>query len=284
MSYSVTESEKRPASSGPSRPWPVAIRAVLVTMCVAIVPTIAVAQSDDEARALYRRADIAYAEGRYEVALELFEEAYDLSGRPLVLYSIANTLERLGRNAESIDRLREFLPHASEEMRSTVERRIEALTEREARRREEEEARRLEEERLEERAGPSPTREPVGTPAQPDTTPWGAIALFAVGAAGAGVAIWLSVVAGERTALLAAQCRPVERVGTLCPSHLASTDSEARTYALAADLSWGGVGALLAAATTWLVVDLASTGSEPAEEPAVRASLSPGGVSIRGSF
>src|SRR5260221_8216145 len=65
------------------------------------------AQKTDDRRAhdLFVKGDAAYAEARYEDALASFREAYELSGRPQLLFNIANALERLGKLPEAVDNL-----------------------------------------------------------------------------------------------------------------------------------------------------------------------------------
>lgn len=88
----------------------------------------AVAGTDQEARANFNLGKIAYQEGRYQAALEYFEHAYDLSGRPKLLYNVARAQERLQHVEAALAAYRRYLaelPDASN--RSVVERRIEIL-------------------------------------------------------------------------------------------------------------------------------------------------------------
>ena len=49
---------------------------------------------DEKARLLFKEGDGHYAAGRYEKAIELFEQAYELSKRPDLLFNLANAYER----------------------------------------------------------------------------------------------------------------------------------------------------------------------------------------------
>lgn len=83
---------------------------------------------DDEARALFELGRTEYASGRYDDALAHFERAYALSGRPELLYNMAQCFDRLRRDEDAIDALERYLaalPEASN--RPEVEARLEAL-------------------------------------------------------------------------------------------------------------------------------------------------------------
>jgi len=86
--------------------------------------------SDERARELFRRGDQRYANGEYEEALGDFRAAHELSGRQGLLFNMANALEKLGRDAEALEALEAYLPHAPEARRAEVESRIAALRER----------------------------------------------------------------------------------------------------------------------------------------------------------
>ncbi len=79
---------------------------------------------DARARELYENGAILYEEGRYEDAVIAFEEAYRLSGRPALLFNIANALERTGRWDEALDVLSRYRAYAPADERETLDRRI----------------------------------------------------------------------------------------------------------------------------------------------------------------
>ena len=105
----------------------------LVTVLSTIVMTAAVpgsAWADDEdvrARELYRNGEQLYEEGLYEDAIVAWERAYDLSGRPLLLYNIANALERIGKWEEALRRINQYRAFATEAERETLDRRMRAI-------------------------------------------------------------------------------------------------------------------------------------------------------------
>jgi tetratricopeptide (TPR) repeat protein len=83
------------------------------------------------ARELFLQGRDAYTEGRFEEARELFQRSYDLSGRPGLLYNIAQAAERTRDDEHALQLYRAFLeavPDAPE--RDFVEARIVFLSER----------------------------------------------------------------------------------------------------------------------------------------------------------
>lgn len=90
---------------------------------------------EPEARALFERGQFAYHDGDYEAALELWTRAYELSGRPAILYNIAQAHGRLGQFVEEKEALEHFLEESNghEAYRVGAERRIEAIEARIAR-------------------------------------------------------------------------------------------------------------------------------------------------------
>lgn len=85
------------------------------------------AADDARARELYENGSILYEEGRYEDAIAAWEEAYRLSGRPLLLFNTANALERLGRYDEAMTLLQRYRAYAPAEEREILDRRIRNL-------------------------------------------------------------------------------------------------------------------------------------------------------------
>ena len=64
---------------------------------------------DEAARLTFESAREAFVAGDYEVALARFRQAYQLSSRPGLLYNIAQTLDRLRRDEETVAALRDYL-------------------------------------------------------------------------------------------------------------------------------------------------------------------------------
>jgi tetratricopeptide (TPR) repeat protein len=65
--------------------------------------------SDQEAHNLFEAGLSAYQDGRFEAALGHFQNAYELSDRPALLFNIGSCLDRLRRDAEAVDYFERFL-------------------------------------------------------------------------------------------------------------------------------------------------------------------------------
>ncbi|MCA9577818.1 MAG: tetratricopeptide repeat protein [Polyangiales bacterium] len=85
---------------------------------------------DARARELYVLGDEFYANGRYEAAEEAFAEAYRLSGRPLLLFNLANAQERSGRWREAAENLRRYRASAPPSEYAALDARLGALVRR----------------------------------------------------------------------------------------------------------------------------------------------------------
>lgn len=83
---------------------------------------------DEAARLTFESAREAFVAGDYEVALARFRQAYQLSQRPGLLYNIAQTLDRLRRDEETITALQDYLEASpAAPNRAEVEARIRVL-------------------------------------------------------------------------------------------------------------------------------------------------------------
>lgn len=109
------------------------MRTVLTFILAVASASVASAQETPEdvrARELYRLGDDLYSHGRYEEALAAFEEAYELSERPLLLFNMANAQERSGHWEEAIVSLEAYLPHAEEDEQARIRNRLVSLRQR----------------------------------------------------------------------------------------------------------------------------------------------------------
>lgn len=106
------------------------------------------AATEIRAKELFQKGDAAYAEGRYEEALAAFQESYDISGRPQLLFNVSNALERLGRYAEAVEALEKYLASGKARDKDVVQKRLAAVKKRaEEQKREEEKKAKDEEDR-----------------------------------------------------------------------------------------------------------------------------------------
>jgi tetratricopeptide (TPR) repeat protein len=88
------------------------------------------AEAEAEARMHFEDARLAFSEGRNEVALQEFQRAYELSGRPELLYNIALVHDRLRHDREALASFQQFLAEVpGTEYRTSVESRIRVLEE-----------------------------------------------------------------------------------------------------------------------------------------------------------
>jgi tetratricopeptide (TPR) repeat protein len=65
--------------------------------------------ADQEARALFMAAQVAFDEGRFESAVQYFLQSYRLSQRPELLYNIGNTYDRLQQPEQALEYFDRYL-------------------------------------------------------------------------------------------------------------------------------------------------------------------------------
>jgi tetratricopeptide (TPR) repeat protein len=200
-------------------------------------------EQDQRARELYRMGDELYAQGQYEEALAAFEEAYELSGRTLLLFNVANAQERAGHWEDAVVTLRTYLATVEGDERGRIESRIESLEGRIER------IRSMQQNPNE--VAPAPPPEPPGVgPGGPILL--GASALLV----GAGIA--LAVVAGNARDDLDGLCRNGDG-GTYCPSSASDALGRDKAFSITADVLFlAATGALVAG-----IVLLVRGGADP---------------------
>ncbi len=273
------------------------------------VPTQSLAQGgadrlDDAARAVFDAGAEAYDAGRIEEALRRFENAYELSGRSLIIYNVALCLDRLDRREEATTAYARFLREAPNAPRVPLARaRLAALRDTEAG-----EATGIAE-TPEEEQGPAGEQndgtpdadEAVdGTPedtdaqdepaddgdsnsggalAAPATTRpslVGPIAVLGVGGVGLVTFAIAGILAGSSHDQAADACR----TGTCDEDALSAMDRRA----LIADIGLGLGIAGAVAGTTWLVLALTGADDEPRASVAPFTTPSTAGLQAFGSF
>lgn len=222
----------------------------------------------DEARIAFEAGRDAFDAGRYPLALESFERAYELTEHPDILYNIAHTAERLRRDERALSAFEGYLeanPDSPE--RAAIEARMVILRRAIEERAEDESVRPVEPAG---EAAPLPVQEyvfvqaPPG-PSEPSPLGWVLTGVGAVVAVtGVGFLVGAEVRAGEvRDAA----------DGTPWPD-LEQAYADADNFAIA-----GGVLAGVGAATAALGVVLALTAQGDQE-----VAVGPGGVTVRGRF
>jgi len=204
--------------------------------------------SDDEARAreLFQNGAILYEEGQYEQSIVAWEEAYRLSEAPLLLFNIANALERLNRLEACIEMLDLYRAYAPADERERLERRIRTLQER----LDQENAAAAAQAQSTEEAGPGVSRDVVRGP-----TPRGVViarySLLGLSAAGFGTGIAMGLAANSQGDQAAESC-----TGTpaLCSQDASNALDAQRRNALLSDIGFGvGAVALIGGVTLFLV-------------------------------
>ena len=228
-------------------------------MLLGLASFLGVARADDgaatQAKQLYDNGVLLYDEGEYEKSITAWRRAYELSQEPLLLYNIANALERLGRIREAIDTLNEYRIYAPAEERDTLERRLSALE------------RRLAEEpavppgaqpAVDTPATPPAVVLPAATPPEPEKqrhplrTVGAALLGVGAGAAGAGAGLYAS--ASSRASEALGHC--VDGAGgLLCASPAEAPADQSRSLATGGHVSWAAAGALLVSGAVMVALD-----------------------------
>ncbi|UJR83773.1 tetratricopeptide repeat protein [Sandaracinus amylolyticus] len=243
---------------------------VIMGIVLAVAPRAGAQESggDDAARAHFEAGRLHFDRGAYEAAQQEFEAAYELSGRPALLYNLYLTAERLGDFDTAIAHLERFLAEGSpsDEQRAQLEPRLENL--------------RTRRERIRSGAEPEPEPEPTPPPAparrEGDLVP----ALVAFGVAGAAL-VSFAITGGLALAeddALSNGCGATDRC----------TDDEVSTLSalvVAADVSWI-TAAVAASAGVVLLVTLGLPSNET-ETASIAPFVTPdgsGGVVVQGRF
>ncbi|MEM9071573.1 MAG: tetratricopeptide repeat protein [Myxococcota bacterium] len=212
--------------------------------------------TDREARSLYEAGTVAFSDGRFEDALSRWQEAYELSERPELLYNIATAYDRLGRDEEAVRDYARFLEARPDTDKTNyVRRRIEVLSA-------------SENDDAENDARDETNDEVELAPESPSRVGPGIV--LAVAGAAAVTAIITGVVANSRYGDLEDQCP-----NGVCPPDAASDRDQLRRLTRTTDVLLGtalatGVGGLI----WWLT-------SKP-DAPEIAFGL--GGCSVRGRF
>lgn len=221
------------------------------------------ARADDgaaaQAKQLYENGVLLYDEGEYEKSITAWRRAYELSQEPLLLYNIANALERLGRIREAIDTLNEYRIYAPAEERDTLERRLSALERRLA-----EEPAAPTQPSVDQPATPpavvptvaQPAVIPPEPPPEKDRHPLRAVgvALLGVGAGAAGAGAGLYASASARASEALGHC--VDGAGgLLCASPAEAPADQSRSLATGGHVSWAAAGALLVSGAVMVALD-----------------------------
>lgn len=103
---------------------------LLLGLCSTALAQAPATDSTARARELFDNGAALYDEGNYQAAIIAFQESYNLSKAPVLLFNIANCQERLGDLKAARDALNVYRAVAPAEERTALERRIANLEER----------------------------------------------------------------------------------------------------------------------------------------------------------
>ena len=244
------------------------------------------AASDDKAanlkraEELFRNGERLYTEGSYEPAILAFQESYELSKEPSLLYNIGNSYERLGDFANARRYLDQYRAFASEKQREPLARRIQALDQRQ---REKEDKERKAAEEAQKNGNKEP--QPVATPTAPKDEPKpkkdrfygpGAIALTAGVVVGLGLGVGFGAKASGEKKKALDNCADTE--GTLfCSQDSSDLLAKRKTSALLADVGFAVAGLAAVGLITVLVLK-ARKGKSASQRAMFAPTFSPRGA------
>jgi len=233
---------------------------------------------DEEARQHFQLGRTFYDSGRFQQAVEEFEAAYKLSGRPQLLYNVYVAQRDVGELQKAVDALRAYLdqvPDAPD--RVNLKARLSSLEAQAKRQSEQEELAR------QAAAKPDAPATPTSrTEVKPSVVPW-----IVTGAGGA--LLVGSVITGV---LAKGKADDLDKVcgGTSCPSSEQSNIDSTRTLAITTDVLWTvGAATVITGVVLWLTGALDEERQVPIAlnfEPTFAASSTPTGATttLRGRF
>lgn len=226
-----------------------------------ITPT---TSSENAARAAFQEGDRLYYEGDYQGAVLKFEQAYAMSGRIEMLFNLANAHERLGNYTQASGALRGYIPHAPQNGRASLERRLARLEE-------------LAAEKRNVPLAPPPSIEAPSTPPVkmiPFNRAIG-IGLVTLGGVSLALGTGFAISAGKARNELSEQC--VEgATGQLCPQDAEPYVKKDKSHSIAADISFI-TGAALSITGVYFVL-------KKTDEGQITAKVGPGSLRLEGSF
>ena len=213
------------------------------------------------AEELFRNGERLYTEGSYESAILAFQESYELSKEPSLLYNIGNSYERLADFANARRYLDQYRAFASEKEREPLARRIQALDQRQ-REKEDKERKAAAEAPKQPGADPQPpVTTPTNGPKKDDTPPKkdrlfgpAAIALTAGVVVGLGLGVGFGIKAsGEKTKALDG-CEGGAAGTLFCSDASGDALGKRKTSALIADIGFAVAGVAAVGLITVLVL------------------------------
>lgn len=217
--------------------------------------------NDDRAKTLFQVGRESFAEGRFEEAINNWEDAYELSPRPLIQFNLAEAYERVGRFKDALVALQTYKPSAELDEIDRIDARIASLEtrvslqEREAAAAEAErlareaqlEAERRKADELERRVAEAESKPPSLVP--PLVVTGTGVAMIGVGV-GTGLAAL-----GTR-----GQISDLCTADNLCKDDASPLVAKQRSQALVSDITTFGGIAVTGLGTAWLIRQLGKRG------------------------
>lgn len=202
---------------------------LLLLLCPSALAQDSESESDARARVFYDEGVRLYEAGMYEEALNAFKIAYENSKRPLLLYNMAQAMERIGQWDEALAALEDYRLDAPEEELAQLDSRIAALQSRISER--DAAAKAQQDAAVAERARKGP--------------PVGAWVLFGTGAVGVGLgSVFTSSALSARSEWTSACLEGND--GLICPADASDAWARDNKNSLIADIGWivgvGGIG------------------------------------------
>jgi tetratricopeptide (TPR) repeat protein len=234
-----------------------------------------------EAKRLFELGEEAYSKGDYEKAIESWEKSYELSGKELILESIANACERIGQQEKARDYLGRWREAAPASEHADLDAKLARLDERIAKDKAEKAAKEKAEKEEQAKRDAEDRAKPQG----------GKIFMpgIIIGGAGAVVALTggvLDIVAGTTRPDPSAVCGTASDGKQICRESARSDIETSNTLATVGDIMLiaGGV----ATAVGVVLVVTQSGGKKPKDEK--KAAIAPwflpggGGIIVGGRF
>jgi len=218
---------------------------LFVALCAQMsVPAYGQEPEQARAKALYANGKMLFDEGRFNEAIKAWQEAHNLTKRPLLLYNIALAHEALGQFSEAIEVLFQYRIYAPKEEQPSL---LEKIEEWEAKAKKIAESRAAEERAAADKKAnqereeallkqePTPVPSVVRAPKRPRGAAavlWGSTAVLA----GGGVAF--ALLSNKHGKAADEHCDATEGV-KVCTEDAAQAFNRQRNFAILADTSWG---------------------------------------------
>ncbi|MDI3285181.1 hypothetical protein [Polyangium sp. 15x6] len=232
-----------------------------------------------EAKRLFQQGEDLYTKGDYEKAIEVWEMSYELSQRELILESIANAYERLGKAEKAREYLGRWREAAPPEEHADLDARLAKLDERIAKEKADKDAKdKADQDAKDKREADERAKREGGKLFMP-----GVIIAAAGGAMALGGGV-LDILAATRRPDESVVCGKTADGRQLCRSSAQDDIETSNTFATVGDIMLIGGG--VAAVVGVVLVVTQSGGKKSAEKTAVAPWFLPGGGGIvaGGSF